>query len=142
MNRFKCCACAVLVLLLFGAAAEASGRNVLLLQSLDRGNLTLDYLTGNFRIDLDANESEPLTFTQFVVNPSGFDVSPDEAVLNYLEAAYASRPKPDLIVAMAGPAAAFARRHRGRIFPDRPVLFAGGDLRWMSEQFAALSARS
>jgi PAS domain S-box-containing protein len=132
MKRLGYSVYGVLVLLLCAASVEASGRNVLLLQSLDRGNLTLDYLTGNFRVDLDANEGEALTFTQFVVNPSGFDVNPDEAVLNYLAAAYANRPKPDLIVTMAGPAAAFARKHRDRIFPDRPMMFAGVDQRFLT----------
>jgi PAS domain S-box-containing protein len=101
------------------------------LQSLDRGNLTLDYLTGNFRVDLDADDGGTLTFTQIVVNPSGFDVRPEEAVLNFLQAAYANRPKPDLIVTMAGPAATFARKYRERLFPDRPMLFAGVDQRFL-----------
>ena len=49
--------CAVLAgLLVLGAASNEAAtpvRNILVLQSLDRGNLTLDHFTGNFRVDLD-----------------------------------------------------------------------------------------
>ena len=122
-----------LLLALFGTPSSSSERHVLLLQSLDRGNLTLDNLTGNLRVDMDAGTGPAITFTQFVVNPSGFDANPDEAVLGYLRSAYANHPKPDLIVAMAGPAAAFARKYRRQLFPDSPMLFAGVDARFLRD---------
>jgi PAS domain S-box-containing protein len=118
-------------LLLLATTGEASERQVLLLQSLDPGNVTLDYFTGNLRVDIDARAGESITFTQVVVNPSGFVTNPDEAVIGYLQTAYANRREPDLIVAMAGPAAAFAKRHRKRVFPDSPLLIAGADERFL-----------
>lgn len=131
MKRPSLSVCGALLLLLFAAPGEAAGRRVLLLQSIDRGNLTLDYFTGNLRVDMDAGEGDPITFTQFVVSPSGFDLNPDEAVVGYLRSAYANLPKPDLILAMAGPAGAFVRRHRAEIFPDSPLLYAGVDQRFL-----------
>ena len=52
--RFQCAALAGWLLL--GAAsieAQPPVRQVLMLQSLDRGNLRLDHFTGNFRVELD-----------------------------------------------------------------------------------------
>ena len=117
--------------LLLAASGEAAPRHVLILQSLERGHLTLDSFTGNFRVDLDQGSAEPVTFTEMVVNPSGFDVSPEKAILDYLRSAFAGRPGPDLVVTMGGPAAVFARRHRAQLFPASPLLMAAVDQRFM-----------
>ena len=53
-DRLRCAALAGLLML--GAAsgeAQPPVRQVLVLQSFDRGNLILDHFTGNFRVDLD-----------------------------------------------------------------------------------------
>ena len=104
---------------------------MLLLQSLDRGNLTLDSFTGSFRIELERRSSEPVTFTQLVVNPTGFAVSPEKPVVDFLRAAFADRPKPDLVMTLGGPAATFARKYRRQLFPESPLLFACVDRRFM-----------
>jgi PAS domain S-box-containing protein len=131
-GQFALGGCLALLAMLSGSA-EARERNVLLLQSLDRGNLTMDYLTGNLRVDVDAGAADPVTFTQFVVNPAGFGASPQQAVIEFLRAAYANRPPPDLIITIGGPAAAFAKEHRRALFPDAPLLLAGVDQRFLSE---------
>ena len=49
-------------LLALGAAssdAQPAVRQVLMLQSFDRGNLMLDHFTGNFRVDLDQRAGNP-----------------------------------------------------------------------------------
>jgi PAS domain S-box-containing protein len=120
-----------LFVLLFAASSEAEGRQILVLQSLDRGNLALDYLTGNFRVEVDKLAGEAVRFVQFVVSPSGFDVTPDQAIVDFVRSTYTERPKPDLVVTIGGPAAAFARKHRHLLFPEVPLLFAGVDHRFL-----------
>ena len=56
--------------LLLGAApsdAQPAVRQVLMLQSFDRGNLTIDQFTGNFRVELDQRAGRPVNVVQVVV---------------------------------------------------------------------------
>ena len=92
--------------------AQTPVRQVLLLQSFERGNLVVDYLTGNFRVELDRRAGQPVNVVQVVVGPQGSIGAPEQAIVDYIHSAYAGRPKPDLIVTVAGPAAVFARKHR------------------------------
>ncbi len=57
-------------LLAIGAAssdAQPGVKQILVLQSLDRGNLILDQFTGDFRIALDQRAEEPVNVVQVVV---------------------------------------------------------------------------
>ena len=47
--------------------AQPRVKQVLVLQSLDRGNLILDQFTGDFRIALDQRAEEPVNVVQVVV---------------------------------------------------------------------------
>jgi hypothetical protein len=76
-----------------GEEAQPPVRQVLLLQSLDRGNMIVDFISS----------------------------------------AYADRRKPDLIVSLAGPAAVFARKYRGQLFPESPLLFVPVDQRYLGD---------
>jgi PAS domain S-box-containing protein len=67
------------------------------------------------------------------VNPSGFDVAPEEAIVDFLRSTFAERAQPNLIVTIGGPAAAFARRHRQHLFPEVPLLYAGVDQRFLRD---------
>ncbi|HXI78896.1 MAG TPA: HAMP domain-containing sensor histidine kinase [Steroidobacteraceae bacterium] len=121
-------------LLLFGPAwgeAQPPIRQVLLLQSFDRGNMILDRFTGDLRIDLDQLAGRPLNVVQVVVGPTGFVGAPELAVVDFIRSTYADRPKPDLIVTVAGPAAVFARKYRRQLFPDSPLLFTAVDQRYL-----------
>ncbi len=100
-----------------------------MLQSFDRGNMTLDHFTGNFRVDLDQRAGRPVNVVQVVVGPTGFVGAPEQAIVDYIRSTFADRPKPDLIVTLAGPAAVFARKYRQQLFPDMPLLFAAVDQR-------------
>ena len=113
--------------------AQPAVRNVLVLQSFNRGNLPLDYFTGNFRVDLDQRAGRPVNFVQVVVGPTGFVGAPEQAVVDYIRSIFPDRPKPDLIVTVAGPAAVFARKHRQELFPDTPLLFASVDQRFLRD---------
>jgi signal transduction histidine kinase len=122
-TSLRVCAGFIVVLLVSAAPADAQVHRVLLLQSLDRGNLTMDEFTAAFRLEVEKRSSSPVTFVQHVVNPSGFDVSPEKPILDYLIAAFENRPKPDLIVAIGGSATEFARKYRKQLFPDAARLY-------------------
>jgi signal transduction histidine kinase len=131
-RRLHTCAAALFVLLTAGSRpVEAQARHILVLQSFDRGNLTLDSFTGDFRVDVERRSRVPVTFTQAVVNLSGFDVSPEKLVVDYLLSLFAQRSRPDLVVTIGGPAAVFARKYRQQLFPASPLLFAAVDQRFV-----------
>jgi signal transduction histidine kinase len=75
--------------------------------------------------------------SQFVVTPAGFAETPDSSILEYLRGAFIQQSKPDLVVTVGGPAAAFARRYRAELFLDTPFLFAAVEQRFLGA--AALS---
>ena len=108
-------------------------RQVLVLQSFDRGNLVVDYFTGNFRVELDQRAGTPVNVVQVVVGPTGFVGAPERAVVDYIRSTFADRPKPDLIVTVGGPATVFARKYRQQLFPDTPLLFAAVDERFLRD---------
>jgi len=130
--RYAALACLLALGATRGEAAPVV-RNVLLLQSFDRGNLTLDFLTGSFRVELDRLAGSPVNVVQVVVGPTGFIGAPEQAVVDYIQATFADRPKPDLIVTLAGPAAVFARKHRRQLFPETPLLLAAADERYLRD---------
>ena len=89
--------------------------------------------TGNFRVELDQRAGTPVNVVQVVVGPTGFVGAPERAVVDYIRATFADRPKPDLIVTIGGPAAVFARKYRQQLFPDTPLLFAAVDQRFLRD---------
>jgi signal transduction histidine kinase len=111
--------------------AEPKVRQILMLQSFDRGNMTLDYFTGNFRVDLDQRTTTPVNVTQVVVGQTGFVTAPEQAVVAYIQSLFVDRPSPDLIVAVAGPATLFVRKYRKHLFPETPLLFTSVDQRFL-----------
>jgi hypothetical protein len=102
----------------------------LLLQSVDRGNLPVDHFTGNFRVELDQRAKQPVNVVQVVVGPTGFVGASEQAVVDCIRSTFVDRPKPGLMVSIAGPAGAFARKYRPQLFPDTPSLFASVDQKW------------
>ena len=124
---------ASLLWVLLASPAEADLRRVVVLQSFDRGNLVLDEFTATLRAQVNARLAEPVTFTEFTVNPAGFDPAPERATVDYLRSAFAGRPKPDLLITSGGPAAQFARKHRAELFPDVPLLYAAVDQRFVKD---------
>jgi signal transduction histidine kinase len=123
-------------LLVLGAAANAAAqpvRQVLLLQSVDRGNQVIDEFTGDFRVELDQRTEKPVNVTQVVVGRTGFVGAAEQAVVDYIRSTFIDRPKPDLIMTVGGPAAVFARKYRRQLFPDTPFLFAAVDERYLGD---------
>jgi signal transduction histidine kinase len=123
----------VIVALSARAQPHPPVKQILLLQSFDRGILVLDFFTGNFRTSLDQTFGKPVNIVQVVVTPMGTVGASESAVLDYIRSLYADRPPPDLILTVAGPAAAFARKHRQALFPAAPLIFASVDQRWIRD---------
>jgi len=131
-------ACAALgIWLVLGAAtngaAQTVQRQVLVLQSLHRGNLVLDTFTTNFHVELDQRADQPVNFVQIVVGPAGAVGAPEQAVVDFIRSTFVDGSKPDLVVAIAGPATVFARKYRQQLFPDTPLLFAAVDHRFFGD---------
>jgi signal transduction histidine kinase len=123
------------MLLLAAASGEAQPavRQILVLQSFNRGNLVIDHFTGDLRADLDQRAGRPVNVVQVVVAPPGFVGAHDQAIVDYIQSNFAGRPQPDLIVTVAGPAAVFARKHRQQLFPETPLLFAAVDEQYLRD---------
>ena len=114
-----------------GSPAQSPVKQVLVLQTFARGNLTLDHFTAAFRVALDQRAGRPLNVVQVVVGPTGFVGARDEAVVDYIRAMYAGRQPPDLVMTVGGPAAVFARNNRRQLFPAATHLFAAMDQRYL-----------
>ena len=121
------------MILVASSEAQPAVKQVLVLQSLNRGNLILDNFTGNFRVSLDQRARKPVHVVQVVVGPTGFVDAPEQAIIDYIRSMYVDRAPPDLIVTIGGPAAAFARKHRPKLFPEAPLLFASVDQRYLRD---------
>ena len=106
-------------------------KQILVLQSFDRGNLVVDRFTTDFHVELDERADQPVNFVQIVVGPIGPVGAPERAIVDFIGSTFADGPKPDLIVAVSGPASIFARKYRKQLFPDTPLLFAAVDERYL-----------
>jgi signal transduction histidine kinase len=123
---------------LLGVAAHATAQpvpqpQVLVLQSFNRGNMIVDHFTSEFHVELDQRMTQPVNFVQVVVGPIGSVGASEQAVVDFIASTFAGGPKPGLIVAIAGPAAVFARKYRHVLFPDTPLLFAAVDERYLRD---------
>ena len=133
-SRFQRAALAVLLVLgATSSEAQPPVRQVLMLQSLNRGNLPTDNFTGNFRVELDQRAGRPVNVVQVVVGPTGFVSAPEQAIVDYVRSIFIDRSKPELIVTVGGPAAVFARKYRQELFPDTPLLFGSVDQRYLRD---------
>ena len=113
-----------------GERRAAPGRQVLVLQSFARGNLSLTTSPAT-STSIWRSASGAREYRQIVVGPTGFVGASEQAIVDYIRSTFADLPKPDLIMTIAGPAAVFARKHRQQLFPDRPILFASVDQRYL-----------
>jgi signal transduction histidine kinase len=120
-----------LLLVASPSEAQQAPRQVLLLQSVDRGNLPVDHFTGDFRVELDQRAGQPVNVVQVVVGPTGFVGASEQAVVDYIRSTFVDRSKPDLVISIAGPAGVFARKYRQQLFPGTPSLFASVDQKWL-----------
>jgi signal transduction histidine kinase len=132
-NRLRCAALAgVLVLGAASSDAQPVVRTILLLQSIDRGQLANDQFHVNFRVELDKRTEQPINVISVIVGSIGSVRASEQSVVDYIRSAFVDRPKPDLIMTSGGVAGVFARQYRQQIFPDTPLLFANVDQRYIA----------
>ena len=114
------------------ARAQTAQRNVLLLYSYER-EFTHTAFAGMFRPELTRSSAEPIHYIEVALQTAGESVrAPDDSIVTRLDATF-GRTRLDLVVAIGGPAAAFAQQHRGRLFPATPMLFAAVDRRFIEK---------
>ena len=81
------------------------------------------------RSELNQHSSWSLDIQEYsLVTARNGDDAAEAKFVEYLNALYAQRP-PDLIVALAAPAARFVQQHRADLFPTTPMLLAAVDPR-------------
>jgi signal transduction histidine kinase len=132
-NRLRCAALAgVLVLGAASSDAQPVVRSILLLQSIDRGQLANDQFHVNFRVELDKRTEQPINVISVIVGSIGSVRASEQSVVDYIRSAFVDRPKPDLIMTSGGVAGVFARQYRQQLFPDTPLLFANVDQRYIA----------
>lgn len=120
-----------------GAADAAPTRNVLLLQSSQRGAEPFESIAIGFRAALAAGSPAPVEIHELslatALYPGG---DSEESFVRYL-ASFDAQRRFDLIVAIGGTATRFAQQHRERVFPSTPLLIAGADRRLVAPQALA-----
>jgi PAS domain S-box-containing protein len=111
------------------SAAQPGARQVLLLNSFERGSAVENLFAGTFRTELGRQSPEPINFFEVSLQAA---LTPDhpqeEPVVDYLLSTFTGQPL-DLVVTLGGPAAAFAQKYRERLFPATPLLLAAVDRR-------------
>jgi signal transduction histidine kinase len=132
----RCGLVLLLGMLLLVSASQAAEpvKQILLLQSFNRGILVVDQFTGDLRVELDRRAGKPVNVVQIVVGPTGSVGASEQGIVDFIRATYANRQPPDLIMTIAGPAAAFARKYRSQLFPESPLLFASVDDRYLRDK--------
>ena len=114
------------------ATAQPRSRNVLMLNSFERGFAPQDTYAGIIRPALNQGSDEPINFFEASIRPAPFAPSfDDEPVVNYLRSSLAVRL--DLVITLGGPAALFAQRHRHELFPGTPLVYGGLDAVWLPQ---------
>ena len=81
----------LLVIAATSGDAHAAPKQILMLQSLHRGNLVLDQFIGDFRVQLDKRVGGSVNVVPMVVGPTGFVGAPNQAAVNYIRSLYADR---------------------------------------------------
>ena len=118
------------------APASAESKQVLVLHSFGREFKPWSEYAKAIRLELERQSPWPLDIQEHaVVTARSADDNPEAAFVTYLDALFSKR-RPDLIVSIGAPAAAFVQRHRGQLFPDAPMILTVVDQRRV--QYAAL----
>ena len=115
-----------------GATARAEPRHVLLLYSYEREFMHTAF-AAMFRPELTRSSAEPVDYIEVSLQTVGESVrAPDDSIATRLGSTFAGT-RLDLVVAIGGPAGAFAQKHREQLFPATPMLFAAVDRRFIEK---------
>jgi signal transduction histidine kinase len=120
---------AILLILAVVAASAAEPKRVLILHSFGRDFRPWGEYAKAIRAELERQSPWPLDLHEHsLVTARTSDENPEVPFVEYLRALYAKN-RPDLIVSIGAPAAAFVQRHRQQIFPGTPMVLAVVDQR-------------
>ena len=104
--------------------------------TLRPGIQALERICDGDRLELERHDVAALNIQEHaLVTARSSDHNPEAAFVEYLHALYGKR-KPDLIVSIGAPAAAFVQRHRAQLFPAAPMVLTVVDQRRL--KFSAL----
>ncbi len=96
--------------------------------------LPISAVNSAFQTGLSSQSPGPVEIHEVYLEMARFDRREQEdALVNVLNERF-TRRQPDLVVTMGGPAYAFLSRHRGSLFPSRPVLIAGVAFQHLRDQ--------
>jgi hypothetical protein len=120
---------AILLILAVVVASAAEPKRVLILHSFGRDFRPWGEYARAIRAELERQSPWPLDLHEHsLVTARTSDENPEVPFVEYLRALYAKN-RPDLIVSIGAPAAAFVQRHRQQIFPGTPMVLAVVDQR-------------
>jgi FixJ family two-component response regulator/signal transduction histidine kinase len=111
------------------ARAADGPRRVLLVHSFGRDYAPFHEVASRFRTELARLSPQPVEFLDTSLEMARFDgADRDRPLLDFLAAVF-DPTRPDLVVAIGAPAAAFCSRHSADLFPGVPRLVVGLDRR-------------
>lgn len=111
------------------ASGEAEAKKVLVLHSFGREFKPWSEYAKAIRLELERQSPRPLDIQEHaLVTARSADDNPEAAFVEYLNALFLKR-RPDLIVSIGAPAAAFVQRQRARLFPTTPMILTVVDKR-------------
>jgi signal transduction histidine kinase len=130
MGRSIICAFLVTVACASSSAAQTAARQVLLLNSFERGAAAENQFAGLLRSELARQSAQAINFFEVSLQPALAPDDPrEQPIVEYLRSTFGQRL--DLVVTLGGPAAEFAQRHRPEIFRTTPLLITAMDHRWV-----------
>lgn len=133
IGKFCSLAIAFASMLVATSVAEPSGsiapKQVLVLHSFGREFKPWSEYAKAIRLELERQSPRPLDIQEHaLVSARSPDDNPEAAFVAYLDALFLKR-RPDLIVTIGAPAAAFVQRHRQQLFPASPMILTVVDQR-------------
>ena len=105
--------------------ASAAPKRVLLLHSFGLDAPPWSEYSKHLRMELSGKLPNEIDLFEATLETARLPGDPDDAPFADYLAALFSKHRPDLIITVAAPAAAFVQRHRQRLFPNTPLLLTG-----------------
>lgn len=119
----------LLVCILAPRSYAADIKNILVLHSFGREFRPWSEYAKAIRLELERQSPWPLDLQEHIlISARSGEEDPEPAFVEYLGALYKSK-KPDLIVSIGAPAAAFVQKHRQKLFPAVPMVLTIVDQR-------------
>lgn len=126
--RFMAWAGPVFWLLALPCAQATAPKRVMLLNPYSRDTAPFAVVAAAFRSSLATELQEPIDFQEIPLDLTRFSESGEQPIVAFLEERLAVNPV-DLVVPIGSTGVRFIERHRGRLFPETPILLAGAQPR-------------